>query len=84
MLVSTGMRVGELVNLDIDEDVKKIKCPTLLVWGTADTAVPINRAYELEQMISNAGVVVYEGATHYAYLERIDNLIKVLNSFFNC
>lgn len=72
------------VNLDIDEDVKKIKCPTLLVWGTADTAVPINRAYELEKMIDNAGVVVYEGATHYAYLERLNNLIKVLNSFFNC
>lgn len=74
----------QTVNLDIDEDVKKIKCPTLLVWGTADTAVPINRAYELEKMINNAGVVVYEGATHYAYLERLNNLIKVLNSFFNC
>lgn len=74
----------QTVNLDIDEDVKKIKCPTLLIWGTLDTAVPINRAYELEKMINNAGVVVYEGATHYAYLERLNNVIRVLNSFFNC
>ena len=74
----------QTVNIDIDEDVKKIKCPTLLIWGTLDTAVPINRAYELEKMINNAGVVVYEGATHYAYLERLNNVIRVLNSFFNC
>ena len=74
----------QTVNLDIDEDVKKIKCPTLLIWGTLDTAVPISRAYELEKMINNSGVVVYEGATHYAYLERLNNVIRVLNNFFNC
>lgn len=70
------------VNLDLTEDVKKIKCPTLLVWGTNDTAVPINRAYELEKLISDAGVVKYYGATHYAYLERLNHLITVMDSFF--
>ena len=70
------------VNLDLTDDVKKIKCPTLLVWGTNDTAVPINRAYELEKLIDDVGVVKYEGATHYAYLERINHLITVMDSFF--
>lgn len=70
------------VNLDLTLDVKKIKCPTLLVWGTNDTAVPINRAYELEKLINDAGIVKYEGATHYAYLERINHLIIVMDSFF--
>lgn len=71
------------INVDMIEDVKKIDCPTLLVWGTEDTAVPIKRAYELEKLIKDAGVVTYEGATHYAYLERLNSLIKVLDSFFN-
>lgn len=70
------------VNLDLTTEVKKIKCPTLLVWGSLDTAVPLNRAYELEKLIEDAGVVVYEGATHYAYLERINQLILVMDSFF--
>ena len=69
------------VNLDITEDVKKIKCPTLIVWGTLDEAVPIERAYELEKLIPDAGVVVYENCTHYAYLERLNQTINVLNSF---
>lgn len=71
------------VNLDITEDVKKIKAPTLLVWGTNDEAVDIKRAYELEKLIKDAGLVVYEGATHYAYLENLGQTINVMKSFLN-
>lgn len=69
------------VNLDITEEVKKISCPTLIVWGTLDEAVPVERAYELESLIKDAGVVIYENCTHYAYLERLGQTINVLNSF---
>ena len=71
------------VNLDITEDVKKIQCPTLLIWGTKDEAVSIERAYELEKIIPDAGLVVYEDATHYAYLEKLGQTINVLKSFLN-
>lgn len=69
------------VNLDITEEVKKINCPTLIIWGTQDTEVPVERAYELEQIIPDAGVVIYEGCTHYAYLERLEQTLSVLNVF---
>lgn len=71
----------EHVNLDITEDVKKIKCPTLIVWGTMDTEVPIERAYELEKLISDSAVIPYEGCTHYAYLERLGQTINIMKNF---
>lgn len=71
----------EHVNLDITEDVKKITCPTLIIWGTEDMEVPVERAYELESLIKDSGVVVYEGCTHYAYIERLGQTINVLRSF---
>lgn len=71
----------EHVNLDISNEVKKIKCPTLIIWGTNDTEVPLECAYELEKMISDAGVVVYDHCTHYAYLERLNQTINVLWNF---
>jgi pimeloyl-ACP methyl ester carboxylesterase len=71
----------EHVNLDITDEVKKIKCPTLIIWGTNDTAVSLECAYELEKMIEDAGVVVYENCTHYAYLERLNQTINVLWNF---
>ena len=69
------------VNLDIEEEVKKIKAPTLIIWGDLDEAVPLERAYELEKLISDAAVIVYEGCTHYAYLERLGQTINILKSF---
>lgn len=71
----------EHVNLDLTEEVSKIKCPTLLIWGTLDQEVPVEEAYELEELIEDSGVVIYEGCTHYAYLERLGQTIHVLNSF---
>lgn len=71
----------EHVNLDIEDEVKKIKCPTLMIWGTMDQEVPVERAYELEKLIEDAGVVTYEGCSHYAYLERLEQTINVLKSF---
>lgn len=70
------------VNYDASGDASKIKCPTLIVWGTSDQAVNVNDAYELEKLISNSGTVIYENCTHYAYLERLDQTIRVLNNFF--
>ena len=69
------------VNLDLTDEVKNIKCPTLLIWGTNDNAVSYEDGKELEKLIPNAGLVTYEGCTHYAYLERLDQTIRVLNSF---
>lgn len=71
----------ETVNLDITEDVKKIKCPTLIIWGTLDDAVPLSDAYDLEKLIPDAGLVTYEGCTHYAYLEQLNQVVKVIKVF---
>ena len=71
----------EHVNLDITENVKKIKCPTIIVWGTMDNEVPIEEAYELEKLISDSAVIPYEGCTHYAYLERLDQTVSIIKNF---
>lgn len=69
------------VNTDLTEEAQKIKCPTLIIWGTNDTAVKVEDAYILEKLIEDSGVVIYEGCTHYAYLERLNQTIRVLQSF---
>ena len=70
----------QTVNLDLTEEAKKITCPTLIFWGTQDKAVPVERAYELEKLIKDSGVVIYEG-THYTYLEYLPQVVNVLQTF---
>ena len=71
----------EHINTDLVDVVKKIKCPTLAIWGTNDQEVPYEDAVMLEQIMPNCGLVTYEGLTHYAYLENLNQTISVLNSF---
>lgn len=69
------------VNTDLTEDAKKIKCPTFIIWGTNDEAVPVSDAYELEKLIKDSGLSIYEGCTHYAYLERLGQTNAIIASF---
>lgn len=69
------------VNTDITENVKKINCPTIIIWGTNDAAVPIEDAYELETLIKDSAVIPYEGCTHYAYLERLNQTVSIIQNF---
>lgn len=69
------------VNTDITEDVKKITCPTIIIWGTNDEAVPLADAYELESLLKDAAVIEYAGCTHYAYLEDLVRTRRIIYNF---
>ncbi len=69
------------VNTDIVEDIKKITCPSFIIWGDKDDAVPVSDAYDLEKIIKDSGLTIYEGCTHYAYLERLDKTNAIIASF---
>ncbi len=71
-----------VVNEDLREDLKEIKCPTLLVWGVNDTVTPLRDAYVMKNNIKDAGIVKIENAGHFSYLENLDLFLKVLDSFF--
>ena len=61
--------LSRVVNEDLKCEMPKIKVPTLLLWGTADTATPIQDAYLMEKLIPDAGLVKFEGASHYSFLD---------------
>lgn len=69
------------VNYDITDKVKKIKCPTIIIWGDRDEAVPLDDAYELSSYIKDSAVIVYDGCTHYAYLERAFQTVNIIRNF---
>ena len=69
------------VNEDLSESAKKIECSTLLIWGDNDTEAPLEEAQELEKIMKDAGLVVYEGGSHYTYLEFINPVCNVIKTF---
>ena len=63
------------------ENCKKIKCPTLLIWGGKDTATPVYQEKKMEKLIPDAALVVYKDADHFSYLNHLNEVSLVLNSF---
>jgi len=71
----------KVVNHDLREYLPKIQSPTLLIWGREDTATPLRDGQIMEKEIPNAGLVVFDGCGHFAYLERSADFNKITHHF---
>ncbi len=69
-----------VVNEDLSRFARQIEEPTLLIWGEHDTEAPLADARELEKIMVDAALIVLPG-THYAYLENLPQVIRILNEF---
>ena len=72
----------KVVNEDIAYLLSRVTASTLLVWGSDDDAVPLTHARVMESLIPDAGLVVFEGAGHFAYLDQPDRFCTVARHFF--
>lgn len=70
-----------LVNSDLREHLPRIRVPTLLIWGEDDTDTPLSAAREMERLIPDAGLVVFEGAGHFSYLDQPERFSTVVRHF---
>lgn len=73
----------KLVNTDLKPHLEKINVPTLLVWGTEDTATPLSDGKIMEKLIKGSGLVELTGGSHWAFVEQPAKFIAVLLSFLN-
>lgn len=77
------MSMVKVLNTDYTEKLKNIKNPTLLIWGTEDTATPLSDGELMEKLIPDAGLVKIEGAGHFSFAQAPALSGRVLKSFFN-
>ncbi|MDQ4024946.1 MAG: alpha/beta hydrolase [Actinomycetota bacterium] len=71
----------KVVNEDLAPLLPRVAVPTLLVWGTEDDAVPLSHARAMERAIPDAGLVLFEGAGHFAYLDEADRFCAIVRNF---
>jgi len=71
-----------VVNEDLTNLLHNINVPILLVWGDKDTATPIGDGQIMAKQIPDAGLVVFKGCGHYAFLEQVWRFCRILDSFF--
>ncbi|MDQ3783843.1 MAG: alpha/beta hydrolase [Actinomycetota bacterium] len=72
----------KVVNEDLSDLLPRILAPTLLVWGAQEDAVPVDHGRRMAKLIPDAGLVLFEGAGHFAYLDDSDRFCRVVRHFF--
>jgi pimeloyl-ACP methyl ester carboxylesterase len=70
-----------LAGYDLEEELPKISCPTLIVWGANDQLVSVKDAERLEDLIPDSRREVFERTGHVAMLERPERFNRLLEEF---
>jgi pimeloyl-ACP methyl ester carboxylesterase len=73
----------EAMAFDSRARLKEIKCPTMIVAGSNDNAVPMHHAKMLHEGISGSKLVVIEGGDHALLWAHPDELLRPVNEFLN-
>jgi pimeloyl-ACP methyl ester carboxylesterase len=66
---------------DLREEAKKIRIPTLFVWGEDDTITPLWEAREMSNRIQASVVRVVKEAGHFSYQDQPEQVAKITNEF---
>lgn len=71
-----------VVNQDLLDHAKRVRVPTILIWGDKDQDTPLWQGKKLEEAIPDAALIIHEGAGHYAYLEYPDKTARIMDALF--
>jgi pimeloyl-ACP methyl ester carboxylesterase len=67
--------------MDLKEDAKQVKVPTLLAWGRHDRTVPLPAAARFFELIPHASVYVSERGCHNWLIQLPKEFCKVVTDF---
>lgn len=70
-----------VVNTHLHKQIKAITASTLIIWGSKDKDTPLYMAKFLHKNIANSGLIVFETAGHYSYVDHYDEFITIANKF---
>lgn len=71
------------VGFFVEDRLERITCPTLLLWGSNDSAVAEDQMRTLETGIANSTLIVLKDAGHYGFLDQPDVAVNSILQFLS-
>ena len=72
---------SNIVEYDLSDLSKNIRCPTLLVYGNKDKQTPMYMAKKLHKNIKQSRLIVFKGCGHFAYIEKFSKFVNLTQTF---
>lgn len=71
----------KVVNENLKKYAKRVGNETILIWGKNDDATPLEMGAKLHRYIKNSALVVFDGCSHFCFLEQPVRFALILNNF---
>lgn len=71
----------KVVNDDAKPYLSHITCPVILIFGENDDATPLWMGKELEKILKDGALIVFENDDHYAYFHQPLRFLAIVDSF---
>lgn len=55
--------------------------PSLIIWGDADTIIPVSHAYAAHEAMPGSRLEIFEGVGHFPHVEAPERFVEVVNDF---
>jgi pimeloyl-ACP methyl ester carboxylesterase len=68
---------------EIQDRFDEIRCPVMLLWGTEDEWIPLERGQELAQMIPGAEFIEIPGSGHLMQEDAPEAIVSAALRFFS-
>jgi pimeloyl-ACP methyl ester carboxylesterase len=72
-----------VIEQDLSDFALRVQAPTVLIWGDQDNDTPLWQGQQLEKLIPDAGLIVFQSAGHFSYLERLPEFIRIVDHFLS-
>lgn len=66
---------------NLQDSIRSIKVPTLIMWGEKDAWIPVINAYQFKDAISNSKLLIFDGAGHVPMEEIPEQSVREALSF---
>ena len=70
-----------VINEDLSDNLEQINCPTLIIWGTDDTYVPVEDAYLMREKVKGSKLRIVKGGRHGIHRTHAKILAGWINEF---
>ena len=72
------------VQEDLSPVAERVQIPTLIIWGTEDTELPVDPyGHRLRQLISASELVEFDGSGHFPFVDEPGRFAAVFDSFMD-
>lgn len=71
----------KVIRQDLTEQLSKITVPTLIVWGSRDSYLPVKDAYRAHQIIPHSELQIIQGGGHGLHLHSSDKFYSLVKNF---